>query len=200
MYGLKQSGLLANQALQKHLLPYGFFPSRHTPGLWCHTTRPIAFTLVVDDFGIKYVGTHNAQFLLNALKTKYNITTDCTGSTYCGMTFEWQFSQQYVDISMPHYVVKALTTYQHDFPSKPQHAPSHWTPPKYGQTQQLTSPPDTSEPMTDENKKQLQKLIGTFLYYSRAVDPTMLLALGDLASAQNSGTQQTTKAFLINGS
>jgi hypothetical protein len=28
---------------------------RSTPGLWTHVSRPISFTLVVDNFGIKYV-------------------------------------------------------------------------------------------------------------------------------------------------
>jgi hypothetical protein len=50
MYGLKQAGLLANQLLQTRLAPFGYHPARHTPGLWLHKTRPIAFSLVVDDF------------------------------------------------------------------------------------------------------------------------------------------------------
>jgi hypothetical protein len=33
MYGLKQSGLLANQLMQTHLAPFGYYPARHTPGL-----------------------------------------------------------------------------------------------------------------------------------------------------------------------
>jgi hypothetical protein len=56
MYGLKQAGLLANQLLQKRLLPFGYYPAHHTPGLWLHKTRPIAFSLIVDDFAVKYVG------------------------------------------------------------------------------------------------------------------------------------------------
>ncbi len=28
----------------------------HTPGLWRHVSRPIAFTLFVDNFGIQYKG------------------------------------------------------------------------------------------------------------------------------------------------
>jgi hypothetical protein len=56
MYGLKQAGLLANQLLQTHLAPFGYYPGRHTPGLWLHKTRPISFTIVVDDFTFKYVG------------------------------------------------------------------------------------------------------------------------------------------------
>jgi hypothetical protein len=34
MYGLKQAVLLANQLLQKHLAPFGYYPAWHTPGIW----------------------------------------------------------------------------------------------------------------------------------------------------------------------
>jgi hypothetical protein len=61
MYGLKQAGLVANQLLKQGLAPYGYYPTRHTPVLWLHKTMPIAFTLVVDDCGVKYVGTDNAH-------------------------------------------------------------------------------------------------------------------------------------------
>jgi hypothetical protein len=53
MYGLKHAGLLANQMLQTCLATFGYYPARHTPGLWLHKTRPIAFSLVVDDFAVK---------------------------------------------------------------------------------------------------------------------------------------------------
>jgi hypothetical protein len=52
MYGLKQAGLIANQQLRKHLTKYGYAPTPRTPGLWTHSTRNIAFSLVVDDFGV----------------------------------------------------------------------------------------------------------------------------------------------------
>jgi hypothetical protein len=67
MYGLKQAGLLANQLLQNRLAPLGYYPARHTPGLWLHKTRPISFTLVVADFSVKYVGKQLAEHLRNAL-------------------------------------------------------------------------------------------------------------------------------------
>jgi hypothetical protein len=38
MYGLKQAGLLANQLLQTCLALFGYYPARHTPGLWLHKT------------------------------------------------------------------------------------------------------------------------------------------------------------------
>jgi hypothetical protein len=76
MYGLKQAGLLANQLLQTQLAPFGYYPARHTPGLWLHKTRPISFTLVVDDFTVKYVGKQHAEHLRNALLRTFELTTD----------------------------------------------------------------------------------------------------------------------------
>jgi hypothetical protein len=72
MYGLKQAGLHANQLIQTRLAPFGYYPARHTPGLWLHKTRPISFTIVVDDFAVKYVGKQHAEHLRNALYALIN--------------------------------------------------------------------------------------------------------------------------------
>ena len=40
----------------------------HTPGLWRYVTRPVQFTLVVDDFGVNYVGKEHADHLIKATK------------------------------------------------------------------------------------------------------------------------------------
>jgi hypothetical protein len=94
---LKQAGLLANQLLQKRLEPYGYYPARHTPGLWLHKTRPISFTLIVDDFAVKYVGQENAHHLRNALLRHYGITTDWKGKVYSGMTLNWDYQKRTCD-------------------------------------------------------------------------------------------------------
>jgi hypothetical protein len=60
MYGLKQAGLLSNQLLQTQLAPFGYYLALHTPGLWLHKTGAISFTLVVDDFPVKYMGKRHA--------------------------------------------------------------------------------------------------------------------------------------------
>jgi hypothetical protein len=60
MYGLPQAGILSNKLLQTRLAKDGYFELPHTPGLWKHVCRPVWFTLVVDDFGVKYVGKDNA--------------------------------------------------------------------------------------------------------------------------------------------
>jgi hypothetical protein len=66
VYGLKQTGSLANQLLQKCLAPFGYYPARHTPGLWLHKTRSIAFSLILDDYTVKY-GANNMQLIYGNL-------------------------------------------------------------------------------------------------------------------------------------
>ena len=68
MLGLNQAGRISNKRLTKHLQKHGYTPCPHTPALWRHNTLPIVFTLVVDDFGVKYTGKHNADQLINALR------------------------------------------------------------------------------------------------------------------------------------
>jgi hypothetical protein len=116
MYGLKQAGLLANQLLQTRLAPFGYYPARHTPGLWLHKTRPTSFSLMVDDFAVKYVGKHHAELLRNALLRTYELTTDWT-VVYSGMTLKWDYGNRTCDISMPGYVSNVLSKFQHDTPS-----------------------------------------------------------------------------------
>ena len=55
IYGLPQAGILANKQQREKLEPHGYYKVPHTPGLWQHVTRPVQFSLVVDDFGVKYV-------------------------------------------------------------------------------------------------------------------------------------------------
>jgi hypothetical protein len=72
MYGFKQAGLLSNQLLQKRLSNFGYYPARHTPGMWLHKTRPISFSLIVDDFAVKYVGKQHVAHLRDAIYAAMN--------------------------------------------------------------------------------------------------------------------------------
>ena len=76
MYGLKQAGIMANMKLTKHLDKFGYYPVQHTIGLWRHKTRATIFTLVVEDFAIKYATHQDADHILQALCGKYTISTD----------------------------------------------------------------------------------------------------------------------------
>jgi hypothetical protein len=119
MYGLPQAGILANELLQRNLAKYGYRPTQHTHGLWKHDTRPISFSLVVEDFGVKYVGREHDEHLMECIKKNYNISRDWKGSAYCGLTLEWDYKNGTVDLSMPGYIKAELHKYQHAAPTRP---------------------------------------------------------------------------------
>jgi hypothetical protein len=91
MYGLPQAGLIANELLESRLNKHGYRQSKLVPGLWRHDTRPIQFTLVVDDFGVKYVGKENALHLKHVLEEHYQLTCDWDGHQYIGITLDWDY-------------------------------------------------------------------------------------------------------------
>jgi len=188
MYGLPQAGIIANQLLKKRLAKFGYYEMPHTPGLWRHESRPVSFTLVVDDFGIKYVGTEHLEHLLNALKTDYEVSTDYDGALYCGITLKWNYEHRYVDISMPGYVEKQLLKYKHPKPSKPVHTPWEPTPFTIGNPNAVAEV-DDSPPLNADGIKRIQQVVGSFMYYCRATDPTIPVALNELASRQNNATE-----------
>ncbi len=68
MYELPQAGLIANELLEKRLNEHEYCQSKLIPGLWTQDTQPIQFTLVVDDFGVKYVGKEHALHLHKVLE------------------------------------------------------------------------------------------------------------------------------------
>ena len=85
MYSLKQAGIIANQELVKHMAPFEYHPVKHTPGLWVHNSRKTPFSLVVDDFGVDYCSTKDADHFLNALRSKYLIAVDMDATVYIGI-------------------------------------------------------------------------------------------------------------------
>ena len=191
VWGLPQAGILANKLLRKRLLPHGYYECKHTPGLWRHLTRPISFTLVVDDFGVKYMGREHVEHLIKCIKEKYELTEDWAGDLYCGITLRWDYSARTVDISMPGYIKKLLQKYKHKMPIKPQHCPYTPAPKQYGAKAQAPLPVDISPKLSDDEIKEIQQIVGSILYYARGVDITVLMALSSIASEQARGTTNT---------
>jgi hypothetical protein len=193
MYGLPQAGKLAHDKLKTHLKKFGYQPCRLTPGLWKHNTRNIQFTLVVDDFGVKYTHQQDAIHLIKALREIYDLHLDWTGKLYIGITLDWDYVHRTVDLSMPNYVREALHKFQHHSPLLAQDSPHEWTKPAYGQKIQYTAPPDLLPVLSTADTTRIQQIVGTFLYYARAVDPTMLVALNDIGASQSKPTANTAK-------
>ena len=195
MYGLKQAALLAYNHLKQSLASSGYAPIVGTAGLWAHATRATKFCLCVDDFGIKYFSKDDADHLLASLSKHYQYTTDWTGTNYCGLTLDWHYQQGYVDISMPAYVKNSLKRFNHSPSKSPQYSPHAHFSIQYGQgTRQYATAPDLSPPLSPADTTHIQSVIGTYLYYGRALDHTILPALNSIASAQSAPTQNTKKA------
>ena len=103
IYGLLQAGILASKLLRAKLRPHGYYETS-TPSLWAHTTRSIWFTLVVDDFGIKYVGKEHVEHLIKCLQETYEIEIDWKGTTYYGMNIKWDYNKRWSLIDIPTYM------------------------------------------------------------------------------------------------
>ena len=191
MYGLKQAAILAYKLLLKRLALHGYIPIPLTDGLFKHKTRPTIFALCVDDFGVKYNSDDDLLHLQQTLKTYYDISVDKDGRNYCGLTLTWNYQQGYVDISMPHYVTKALKKFNHPHPLRPQHAPHKWTQPAYGQKVQYAREPTHFDKLDTNGKRRIQSIVGTFLYYGRAVEQPILPALNEIATYQATPTTDT---------
>jgi len=193
MYGLKQAGALAHNNLIIRLRKHGYRPCKFTKGLWNHVSNSIQFVLVVDDFGIKYQHEADLQHLFASLREKYTISVDLTGKNFCGFSLNWNYKHHHVDISMPTYIPNLLQQIQFSSTNK-EHAPHKYNIPTYGQKIQFAKPEDTSQPLNKEETTKIQQIVGSLLYYGRAVDPTILVALGSIASQQNKPTATTAEA------
>ena len=190
MYGLPQAGRVANECLTKFLAPHGYAPVPVTPGLWCHKMQDIAFTLVVDDFGVKYTNCKDGKALMTMLSTQYKVSKDWTGSHYCRLALNWDYEHHTCDISMPGYIECALQHFTHPMPTRPQHSPHAWQKPQYGAKTQYTTAPDTSPVLDTSDTKRIHEILSTLLYYAHTIDSTMLPTIGTIATQQSKGTNK----------
>jgi hypothetical protein len=74
--------------------------------------HPICFTLVIDNFGVKYVNKANAEHLLNVIQKYYKSLSDWDAKQDCGLTFKWDYEGRKVHSSMPNYLAKAIQRFQ----------------------------------------------------------------------------------------
>ena len=88
MYGFQKAGLLSQILLEERLKKQGYEQSKITPVFWKHKGRPICFTLVADDFEVKYVGKEHTIHLITVHKEHYAISEDWEGKKYVGITFD----------------------------------------------------------------------------------------------------------------
>ena len=193
MYGLKQAAILAYQQLCQRLKGAGYYPVLGSAGIFAHQTRQTKFCLCVDDFGIKYYSKADLDHLLKTLGQHYQYSVDITGTDFCGLHYVWNYAERYVDVSLPLYIQKALKRFNHKPKNGPQYAPHHHIPVRYSQKgeRQYATQDDNSPPLSPKDAKWVQSVIGSFLYYCRALDCTIATTLNDLARQQSKPTTNT---------
>ena len=193
-YGLPQSGILANDLLRSRLVAEGFYEAASTPGLWRHKWRPLQFCLIVDDFGVEYVGIEHFNFLLDLLKKFHGVQFNMAGDKLAGISIQWDYPGKRCRLSMPGYIDNLLLKFKHPRPTKPRLSPYACIPISYGTKTQLTPEADTSDLLDDKRKLRIQEIVGSLLYYARAVDNKLLVALSAIASRQATATIATEQA------
>ena len=197
IYGLPQAGILAQDRLVKHLAEHGYMQAPNTPCLFRHQTNSVAFTLVVDDFGIKYTHKADADHLLATLRKLYEMTEDrTTTQKYVGITIAHDRKAATITLSMPGYVEKALKRFG-QAKRLGAKSPMIYTPIIRGPEGQFTRPPSAASTKSVDaaTKTFVQEVTGVFLFYSRAVDPTMLAAVNRISTQQAKPTVGTLDAI-----
>ena len=101
MYRLTEAGILANKIIKKRLSNNGYYECQFTPGLYRHVWRPIMFSLVVDDFGVKFQGIQHAKHVKKALDKYYKVAVYWKGRLFFGITLDWSYKMRNVDLSVP---------------------------------------------------------------------------------------------------
>jgi hypothetical protein len=97
---------------------------------------------------------------------------------------------------MPGYIQKKLQEYEHVRPAKPQHCPYSPEPKQFRSEAQRPLPADSSPLLDDKQKQRVQQIVGSILYYARAVDMTVLMALSTIAMSQAKPTEHTMERCL----
>jgi hypothetical protein len=148
VWGLPQAGLISNKALVKVLHTAGYIQSSNSYGLFKHVDRGTTFSLVVDDFGIKYYNMNDFDHLADTLKTGgYDVKINMKGDKYLGFTIKHDLIKKEIVLSMPKYVPKGLNRFCPDGPPKFAGSAILYTPPKYGTTGEKFAFVDDSAPV-----------------------------------------------------
>ena len=124
---------------------------------WTHDWRPVQFTLVVDNFWVKYVGEEHAIHLKNTIEENCTVTTEWDGQRYIGITLDWDYKIIQVHISMPNYVTKSLKQFKHKF-QKNKYRPYPSAPIIYGSKNKYATPLSTAPFLEKKGKKFIHQV------------------------------------------
>ena len=120
---------------------------------------------------------------MSVLGKYYNMEEERKGKLYYGIHLKWNYREGYVDIFMPNYTKK----------NWPNYCPYEPNPIMHGK--HLDSiVHEIESPFLDKLKTNyLQQVLGSFLYYARIINMTILHALSAIAPEQAKPRERTLK-------
>ena len=124
---------------------------------------------------------------------------DWEGKNFVGIDLDWNYASKHTErtcrLSMDGYIDKLLIKYNRTRPRKPQLSPHCHREIVYWATKQLTPVEDTSPALDAAGIKCVQSIVGALLYYARAVDKKMLVALSTIGGQQEAAIEKTNKSI-----
>ena len=94
------------------------------------------FALVVDDFGVEYVGEKYLKHLIDTLEEHHEITEIWTGNKFLRINLEWNKNKS-CNFSMRNCIMAVLQQFQHKLPKRPRHSPAPHQTLTYGATRDM---------------------------------------------------------------
>jgi hypothetical protein len=100
---------------------------------------------------------------------------------------------------MSSYIYTLLLKFKHPHPTKPRLSPYKCLPITYGSKSHIPPDPNSLEPLDASRKCRVQKIVGSFFWYTRVVDNKLLVALSAISACQAKAsitTKQTVDLLL----
>ncbi len=135
------------------------------------------------------MGLEHFNYLHGILKKFYGVQYNMAGNKFAGMDIEWNYAARRCRISMPGYISMLLLKFKHPHLVKPRLSPYKCLPIA------ITPDPDSLELLDASHKHRVQEIVGSLLYYTRAVDNKLLIALSAIAARQAKATVTTNKRW-----
>ena len=73
---------------------------------------------------------------------------------------------------------------EHASPQKPKNSPHRWVPKIYGHKCHLVLTENVSSTLSTEETRDIQRVVGSFLYHVKVIDNTILTSINDISTTQ----------------
>ena len=144
------------------------------------------------------MGENHALHLKSTLLEHYEITEDWEGKKFAGINLEWNYAPEHAkcscQISIKNYIRELLARVGHPTPTKPQLSPHKHREINYGANVKHTHAAEPSPALDEKGVKSIQEIVGALLFYGRAVNNKLLVAINAIGIQQASATEATKDA------